>query len=277
MSLSLKLADNILPFTKYNNVIARYIRCIYPLTQQLYKYGQQKIYKPKQQIIKNLNTNISLSKNNSIEYYKKYNNEYKSFMPSYKILYPSIIITSIIFALYNNMNNGIIGLSIISIAGLAYYVSKDTDYFTKKFKNNNKQQKNNDNNTTNNLELKDKQILLTQEQELELEQKIETKIDSTQEQKQNHDLEQDNNLDQELRLEVAINDEFINKDEYINKKLDLMPTIIDNTNLSQQISEQVINLNKNIDKDFTSISDSELSDSSDKTDKSDSLDFEVIN
>ena len=56
-----------------------------------------------------------------------------------------------------------------------------------------------------------------------------------------------------------------------------MPTIIDNTNLSQQISEQVINLNKNIDKDFTSISDSELSDSSDKTDKSDSLDFEVIN
>ena len=52
---------------------------------------------------------------------------------------------------------------------------------------------------------------------------------------------------------------------------------IQNPWIRVEISEQVINLNKNIDKDFTSISDSELSESSDKTDKSDNLDFEVIN
>ena len=262
------------PLRRTNNLITSTIRCICPLPQKIIRYSQHKFNSYKQKLYNsNINsTNLSIPARYN---YEKYNKSTVSLPVFNKLFYPSIILTSFVFALYNNMNNGIIGLSIISIAGLAYYVSKDTDYFTKKFKNNNKQQKNNDNNTTNNLELKDKQILLTQEQELE--QKIETKIDSTQEQNHDHDLEQDNNLEQELRLEVAINDEFINKDEYINKKLDLMPTIIDNTNLSQQISEQVINLNKNIDKDFTSISDSELSDSSDKTDKSDSLDFEVIN
>ena len=136
------------PLRRTNNLITSTIRCICPLPQKIIRYSQHKFNSYKQKLYNsNINsTNLSIPARYN---YEKYNKSTVSLPVFNKLFYPSIILTSFVFALYNNMNNSIIGISLLSLVGIGYYFNK--------IKKNN-QENNNTSNTNNNSDINNNEM-----------------------------------------------------------------------------------------------------------------------